>query len=49
MITFLIDGVQVTAAPGQTIIDAADAAGIWIPRLCHMPGLTPFGGCRACS
>ena len=49
MITFLIDGAQVTAAPGQTIIDAADAAGIWIPRLCHMPGLTPFGGCRVCT
>ncbi|MBL1218486.1 MAG: NADP oxidoreductase [Planctomycetes bacterium] len=48
-ITFTIDGKQVTAAPGQTIIEAADTAGIYIPRLCHKPGLEPFGSCRLCT
>jgi [NiFe] hydrogenase diaphorase moiety small subunit len=44
-----LDGRQIPAAPGQTIIEAADAAGIYIPRLCHKPGLTPFGACRVCT
>ena len=41
-----LDGREVEARPGQTIIEAADAAGVYIPRLCHKPGLEPFGGCR---
>jgi len=48
-VTFTIDGVEVTAKPGQTIIEAADEAGIYIPRLCHTPDLTPFGSCRVCT
>jgi len=48
-ITFTIDGVTIEAEPGQTIIDAADKAGVYIPRLCHMPGLKPFGSCRVCT
>ncbi len=44
-----LDGREIAAAPGQTIIEAADAAGLYIPRLCHKPGLTPFGGCRICT
>jgi len=46
---FTLDGRELPAAPGQTIIDAADAAGVYIPRLCHKPGLEPFGGCRVCT
>ena len=42
-------GVEIEAESGQTILEAAEAAGIWIPRLCHMPGLEPFGGCRVCT
>jgi [NiFe] hydrogenase diaphorase moiety small subunit len=45
----ILDGREIPAAPGQTIIEAADAAGVWIPRLCHKPGLEPFGGCRVCT
>lgn len=45
----LIDGQEVPASPGQTIIEAADAAGTYIPRLCHLPGLEPYGGCRVCT
>ncbi len=44
-----IDGKKITAEPGQTIIEAADEAGIYIPRLCHKPGLKPFGACRLCT
>lgn len=46
---FTIDGVQVDAFRSQTIMDAALEAGIWIPRLCHQPGLEPWGGCRVCT
>ena len=48
-ISLSIDGVQMSARPGQTIIEAADAAGIYIPRLCHKPGLEAYGSCRVCT
>jgi [NiFe] hydrogenase diaphorase moiety small subunit len=48
-ITFEIDGVEVQGAPGQTIMQAADAAGIYIPRLCAFEGLPPHGSCRICT
>jgi [NiFe] hydrogenase diaphorase moiety small subunit len=48
-ITFTIDGVEVSAKPGQTIMDAADAAGIYIPRLCAQKDLVPYGACRVCT
>lgn len=47
-ITFTIDGKEVTARSGQTIMAAADAADIPIPRLCYLKGLTPHGSCRVC-
>lgn len=47
--TFTVDGAPVEAAPGQTIIQACDAAGIYIPRLCHHPDLEPAGHCRVCT
>ena len=48
-ITFIIDGVECKGEPGQTIMKAADEAGIYIPRLCSYKGLTPFGSCRICT
>ena len=48
-ITFEIDGVEVQGSEGQTIMQAADAAGIYIPRLCAFDGLLPFGSCRVCT
>lgn len=45
----LLDGREIAVAAGQTIIEAADAASLYIPRLCHKPGLEPFGGCRVCT
>jgi [NiFe] hydrogenase diaphorase moiety small subunit len=48
-IKFTIDGVEIEALPGQTIMEAADNAGIYIPRLCAHNDLLPFGGCRVCT
>ncbi|MBN1943622.1 MAG: (2Fe-2S)-binding protein [Phycisphaerae bacterium] len=48
-ITFTIDGVEVTGQSGQTIMEAADAAGIYIPRLCALEELAPHGSCRVCT
>ena len=48
-ITFTIDGVEVQAEAGQTILQAADEAGIYIPRLCAHNKLSPFGACRVCT
>lgn len=49
LIDLTIDGRAIQARPGQTILEAADAAGIYIPRLCHRPGLAPHGSCRVCT
>jgi [NiFe] hydrogenase diaphorase moiety small subunit len=48
-VTLTIDNVQLEGRPGQTILEAADEAGIYIPRLCHLKGLQPFGSCRVCT
>ncbi|MCL1927030.1 MAG: 2Fe-2S iron-sulfur cluster-binding protein [Syntrophorhabdaceae bacterium] len=48
-ISFTIDGVTVQAIKGQSILKAADAAGIYIPRLCAYRDLVPHGSCRVCS
>lgn len=47
--TFTIDGVEIKAEKGQTIMQAADAAGIYIPRLCAHHSLEPHGSCRVCT
>ena len=47
-IHMMIDGKQVKAAEGMTILEAARGAGIPIPTLCHHEQLAPFGGCRLC-
>ena len=43
-----IDGKQVKATEGATVLEAAQSAGISIPKLCHHEKLLPFGGCRLC-
>lgn len=45
----VIDGTRVPFEPGQTILEAALAAGIWIPHLCHHPEFTPHGSCKLCT
>jgi formate dehydrogenase major subunit len=49
-IRFLLDGIEVSAAPGETIWQVADRQGIEIPHLCWLPkpGYRADGNCRAC-
>ena len=48
MITITIDGREVTAAAGTTILAAAQGASIYIPNLCSNEALAPYGSCRLC-
>jgi formate dehydrogenase major subunit len=48
MVTLTIDGQLLQAESGQTVLDVARAAGIFIPTLCDHPALRPSGGCRLC-
>jgi len=43
-----IDGKDVRAKEGMTLLEAAQSAGIFIPTLCHHEKLEPFGACRLC-
>ena len=43
-----IDGKEVKARAGMTVLEAAQDAGISIPTLCHHEKLEPYGGCRLC-
>ena len=43
-----IDGKEVKAEKGMTVLQAAQSAGIFIPTLCYHEKLEPFGGCRLC-
>ncbi len=43
-----IDGREVKAKAGMTVLEAARSAGITIPTLCHHEKLEPYGGCRLC-
>ena len=40
-----IDGQEVKANPGMTVLEAALEAGIYIPTLCFDPDLELYGGC----
>lgn len=44
-----IDGKTIEAKEGSSILDAALAAGVYIPHLCSHPDLEAKGGCRLCS
>lgn len=48
MITVTIDGKEVQVAPGSTVIQACEAAGIEIPRFCYHERLAVAGNCRMC-
>ena len=47
-ITVKVDGIEVQVPKGSTVLDAARAAGIVVPTLCHMDGHKPLGACRVC-
>ena len=46
--TLFIDGKNVSARAGQTILEVARENGIEIPTLCHLDGLGDVGACRIC-
>lgn len=43
-----IDGKDIEAKEGMTILEAVRSAGIHIPTLCHHEELEPYGACRIC-
>ncbi|CAG0940229.1 NAD-reducing hydrogenase HoxS subunit gamma [Candidatus Brocadiaceae bacterium] len=45
----IIDGQKIPFEEGQTIMEAATAANIYIPHLCHHPEFTPHGSCKLCT
>ena len=47
--TFTLDGNTVPFEQGQTIIQAAQAAGHYIPHLCYHPDFKPHGSCKLCT
>ncbi|MFZ0743738.1 MAG: bidirectional hydrogenase complex protein HoxU [Terracidiphilus sp.] len=46
--TLVIDGEEVSARAGQTILEVARENDIDIPTLCHLEGLSDVGACRLC-
>jgi NADH-quinone oxidoreductase subunit G len=48
MVKFIMNGKEVEAPAGSTILQAADLLGIEIPRLCYDPELSALGACRMC-
>jgi [NiFe] hydrogenase diaphorase moiety small subunit len=47
--TFELDGVEVPFDDGQTVLQAALSAGLYIPHLCYHPEFTPHGSCKVCT
>jgi len=43
-----INGIEVRTSKGATVLEAAQAAGIYIPTLCFDHDLEPYGSCRLC-
>ncbi len=48
VVTLTIDGVEVSAPKGTTVLEAAKRAGVVIPHYCYHPGLPVAGVCRMC-
>ncbi len=49
MVKFKINGTEVEAEEGQTILEVATYNQIHIPTLCHHRALDPYGACRLCT
>jgi [NiFe] hydrogenase diaphorase moiety small subunit len=47
--SFMLDGKPIPYAEGETVIQAAMAAGVYIPHLCFNPGFKPHGSCKLCT
>ncbi|HUN67618.1 MAG TPA: 2Fe-2S iron-sulfur cluster-binding protein [Burkholderiales bacterium] len=47
--SFTLDGKAIVFTEGQTIIQAALTAGVYIPHLCYHPEFKPHGSCKLCT
>jgi bidirectional [NiFe] hydrogenase diaphorase subunit len=43
-----LNGQNVEVKAGQMVLEVARRSGVFIPTLCHHPGLGPYGACRLC-
>ena len=48
MLNLKLNGVDVQAEEGWTLLETAQFYGLPIPTLCHHEGLSPYGACRLC-
>jgi bidirectional [NiFe] hydrogenase diaphorase subunit len=48
-VTLTINGEEVKAEEGKTILEVARRVGIDIPTLCHNEQVAPYGACRLCT
>ena len=48
MVNLTIDGKQVQTKENTTILEAARAAGIYVPSLCYLKDINEIGACRVC-
>ncbi len=48
-ISITVDGRSYTVSSEQTIMDACEEIGIYVPRLCDSESLVPAGSCRVCT
>jgi NADH dehydrogenase/NADH:ubiquinone oxidoreductase subunit G len=48
MLTLRLNGVDVQAEEGWTLLETARFYGLPIPTLCYNEGLSPYGACRLC-
>ncbi|WP_224078655.1 formate dehydrogenase subunit alpha [Cupriavidus laharis] len=47
-VTFMLNGREVSAQPGESLLKVAQREGFDVPHLCYKEGLEPAGNCRAC-
>ena len=47
--TFTLDGQEIPFATGQSVMQAALSAGVFIPHLCYHPEFRPHGSCKLCT
>ncbi len=48
MIKITINGIELSVAENQTVLEAAREAGIEIPTLCYLKDVNEIGACKMC-
>ena len=48
LVSFSLNGREVTGRTNETLLQVADREGVEIPRLCYMEGMEAVGNCRSC-